>query len=200
MPVQPAREVGEADSGRDRKHDRRVCAGEKRREGARGLPHLLRLHRENDERRAGHGFARAFAEEGEAGKARGNPRPRLRQRLHHPKIVDDASPREHPADERGRHVAAADERNCHVCWPPASVVQGAGCFLPDGSHHRAPKIEVPTRTSVAPSAMASSRSADIPIDSVSTGRPCARHSSKQSRRTRNCARRRRRRRWARECP
>ena len=54
---------------------------------------------------------------------------------------------------------------------------------------RAPKIAVPTRTSVAPSAIASSRSADIPIDSVSTGRPASRQASKHSRSTRNCARR-----------
>ena len=36
---------------------------------------------------------------------------------------------------------------------------------------RAPKIAVPTRTSVAPSAIAASRSADMPIDSVSTASP-----------------------------
>ncbi len=42
---------------------------------------------------------------------------------------------------------------------------------------RAPKIALPTRTSVAPSAIAASRSADMPIDSVSTARPASRQAS-----------------------
>ena len=54
---------------------------------------------------------------------------------------------------------------------------------------RAPKIAVPTRTSVAPSAIAASRSADMPIDSVSTARPAARHARRSTRASaRNCAR------------
>jgi hypothetical protein len=53
---------------------------------------------------------------------------------------------------------------------------------------RAPKIAVPTRTSVAPSRIASSRSADIPIDSVSTGSPEVLQASRHERNTRNCAR------------
>ena len=46
---------------------------------------------------------------------------------------------------------------------------------------RAPNIAVPRRTSVAPSAIAASRSADMPIDSVSTASPAARHAAAHSR-------------------
>ncbi len=51
-----------------------------------------------------------------------------------------------------------------------------------------PKIAVPTRTWVAPSAIANSRSADIPIESVSTESPAAAHASKHPLSCRNCAR------------
>ncbi len=61
-----------------------------------------------------------------------------------------------PPIKRTGHVAAADECDLHR--------RGA----------RAPKIAVPTRTMVEPSAIAASRSSDIPIDSTSTFKPSSR--------------------------
>ena len=59
--AEPAREIGEADAGGDRQHDGAPVAREMRRERARGLAHLLRLHREDDEIRAGDRGARRTA-------------------------------------------------------------------------------------------------------------------------------------------
>ncbi len=56
----------------------------------------------------------------------------------------------HTAQHGVRHIAAADK-----CHDHAVVLS------------RSPKIAVPMRTIVEPAAMAASRSADIPIDSVS---------------------------------
>ena len=53
---------------------------------------------------------------------------------------------------------------------------------------RSPKIARPTRTIVAPSAIAASRSSDMPIDSVSSAMPAAPSRSRSSRSARNCAR------------
>src|SRR5690606_16674075 len=67
-----------------------------------------------------------------------------------------------PADDGLRHVAAPDEGDeAHVVH--ILVLRS----------WRAPKIAVPTRTIVAPSAMAASRSADMPIESVSSGSPAS---------------------------
>src|SRR5208282_994450 len=63
-------------------------------------------------------------------------------------------------DDRLRHVAAADESDVH-----------ASSFIFESV--RVPKITVPTRTSVAPSAIATSKSPDMPIDKVSSGMPPA---------------------------
>src|SRR5262249_27789464 len=70
---------------------------------------------------------------------------------------------QHPADERVGHVAAANERDPHD-------------FL-----SLSPKIAVPTRTIVAPSAIAASMSADMPIESVSSPRTRRFSSSRSSR-------------------
>src|SRR5262245_43717141 len=56
------------------------------------------------------------------------------------------------ANERARHVAAAEEGDLHA---------GFSAIL------RAPKIAVPMRTMVAPAAMAWSMSSDMPIERVS---------------------------------
>ena len=53
---------------------------------------------------------------------------------------------------------------------------------------RGPNSALPMRTIVAPSAIADSRSAVIPIDSVSAASPAWRARSSRSRRLRNCAR------------
>ena len=58
------------------------------------------------------------------------------------------------ADERRGHIAATQKCNLHIV------------FL-------SPKIAVPTRTSVDPSAIAASRSCVMPIDSVSSENPSA---------------------------
>ena len=59
---------------------------------------------------------------------------------------------EQAADERARHVAAAEEGDLH-----AALLSG----------RRSPKMAVPMRTIVAPAAMAASMSSDMPIESVS---------------------------------
>ena len=82
-------------------------------ERARGLPHLLRLDGEDDERRAGDRFARACRMERDAGEPRRELRPRLRIGFDHPEIGRDGAARQHAADEGGRHVAASDEGRRH---------------------------------------------------------------------------------------
>jgi hypothetical protein len=62
------------------------------------------------------------------------------------------------ADQRGGHVATADEGQLANIVHPSLPV----------SVYRAPNKAVPMRTCVAPSAMAASKSALIPIDSVSS--------------------------------
>ena len=105
--------------------------------------------------RAGDRLARALAEERDAGELRREPAAR----------VGNGS--------TTRKSAAAAPR---ASMPPMSAVamlpppmKASSAMLTRSTASRAPKIAVPTRTSVAPSAMASSRSADMPIDSVSTG-------------------------------
>jgi predicted AAA+ superfamily ATPase len=82
--------------------------------------------------------------------------------------VGGHAPRNKAADQGAAHVPAADERCCDVhcerdyprSWPGDGVSRG-------------PNIAVPIRTSVEPSAMAASKSALLPIDSVSSPWPCS---------------------------
>ena len=70
--------------------------------------------------------------------------------------------REQPAGERLRHRAASDEADALVRERHAGSSPLRG---------RAPKIAVPTRTQVAPSSIAISKSADMPIDSSRSAPP-----------------------------
>ena len=70
--------------------------------------------------------------------------------------------RQQAANERARHVAAADECNDFV-WHGFD----AECMRAR-LQARGPNSAVPTRTWVAPSLMASSKSPLMPIDSVSS--------------------------------
>ena len=79
----------------------------------------------------------------------------------------------------------------HGAGPPTPPTDGTPTLIPTGcplSVHagfRVPKMALPTRTMVAPSAMAASRSPDIPIDSVSRAKPLARQRSRHRRATAN---------------
>ena len=147
-----------------------------RRERARGVAHLLRLHREHDELGAARSRRRRTSrEDADARKARRElSRAARRSGSTTRKSRGGAPAREHAADERGRHVAAADEGDrCRSVACSAGSESRASRRIDARRTARArvrPKIAVPTRTSVAPSAIAASRSADMPIDSVSTGK------------------------------
>src|SRR2546426_4091984 len=145
--AEPARKRVEPHAGSDADHELAAHrAGERRSRRAQ----VLRLHREHQRigllrSRVGRG-ARAHA------VPRGEPLACRGAHLDHrdPARVDAFL--EQPADQRARHVAAAEEGDPH-----AALLS----FL------RAPKIALPMRTSVAPSAMADSMSSDMPIDRVS---------------------------------
>ena len=92
--AEPAREVGEADAGGDRQHDRARHGRAGAAPARRRLAHLLRLHREHDEGRAGDRGGRAPGVERDPGKARGELLALRRERL------DDAESR--PAARRAR--------------------------------------------------------------------------------------------------
>ena len=171
-----------------------------RRERRAGLAHLLRLHGEHDERRRRRSARRAtLAEDADAGKAFGEPCALRVERLDDDEVGAGRAVGDQAADQRGRHVAAADEGDAHgsgrsgaekradVESRIASICAAAPRPLPH--RVRAPKIAVPTRTSVEPSAIAASRSAVMPIDSVSTRRPARARLRRGIRAARaNCAR------------
>ena len=94
---------------------------------------------------------------------------RFATRIDHGDVSGGEALFQHAADQRIGHVAAAEEGNFHA-W-----------FL-------SPKMAVPMRTMVAPSATAASRSWDMPMDRVSSGKPAARIVAKISRSRRNGAR------------
>src|SRR6185312_16620327 len=139
---------------------------------------LLRLHRQHDERRVVPYRLRRVANATQSGKARGERGALRGQRLDDRDVGGAAAAREDAADERRRHVAAADEDE--AAHEMASAVAGDAM--------RAPKIAEPIRTSVAPSATAASRSALMPIDSVSRPSPSRRAASKACLNAPNCAR------------
>ena len=129
----------------------------------------------------------------DAGEARRELRALLGTGLDDREVGRGVAVRDQSADERGRHVAAADERDAH-CTPSAlradwttlragalrgRFALGAALRAHAVAAARAPKIAVPMRTSVAPSAIAASMSSVMPIDSVSAASPAARASSRQ---------------------
>ncbi len=83
--------------------------------------------------------------------------------------------------EPATESAAPGRRSARV-----SLALNPGYAVPRAG--RAPKIALPTRTMVAPSAIAASRSADMPIDSVSTGEPGGPGRVEHCRNVRNCER------------
>ena len=111
---------------------------------------VLWLHREDDGRRL---LARGIGCRADAHAVRRDALAGCGADFDHRDRACVVAAADQPADQRIRHVAAAEEGNGH-----------AACL----SVWRAPKIAVPTRTRVAPSAMASSRSSDMPMESVST--------------------------------
>ena len=134
------------------------------RDATRDFRHLLRLDRKHHQVRLADGFPvvgsavrRIRVQAARAGPVPG-PRSQLSSRR--------AAPHQASHQARG-HVAAANEGNAHRC---DLLIQSRG-----------PKMAVPTRTMVAPSATAASRSALMPIDSVSSECPCRSSSSASSR-------------------
>src|SRR5258706_924774 len=114
---------------------------------------------------------------------------------HHP-LIRQAAFGQAP-DQRSGHIAAAYERKptyvvhdrpsfCRP-WLHRARTVGVVC-LPGERYDRLPNNAVPIRTSVAPSAMADSKSPLIPIDSVSSLWPLAFSSSSRVRRRANTAR------------
>src|SRR5688572_30598913 len=110
---------------------------------------MLRLDRQHDGAGIGGDIG---TDRGCRGDAEFAPQPRTRRLIQfdHRQFARIVSLCEEPPDERTAHVAAADEDDLH------------GVALV-----RSPKMALPTRTIVEPSAMASSRSALMPIDRVS---------------------------------
>src|SRR5687768_16595923 len=84
--------------------------------------------------------------------ARGEALARRGAHLDHRDRARVGTPGNQAADQRARHVAPAEEGNSH-----------AALF----SFFLCPKMAVPTRTMVAPSAMARSMSSDMPMERVS---------------------------------
>src|ERR1041385_1980335 len=111
---------------------------------------VRRLHGENQTLR----FARASVGRGARvhRMVGGKPLTRRGQDLNDADRAAGVSLGDQAADQRARHIAAAEKGDFH-----------AGL----SSRLRAPKIAVPMRTMVAPAAMASSMSSDMPIDRVS---------------------------------
>ena len=87
------------------------------------------------------------------------------------------SPRRTGRRPVARGCATASKRSARDRRPKTHSESG----LPGCADHRGPKIAVPTRTTVAPSATAASRSPVIPIDSVSSSNPLEFKSSRISR-------------------
>src|SRR4051812_36208240 len=147
MAVEPARERREPQAGADA--DEQLAANGAGNRGERGT-RVLRLHGEHQ--RIGF-LARRVGRRAHAHAVRGDALARRRADLDDKDRARVVAAAHQPADQCVGHVAAAEKSNAH-----------AACF----SLRRSPKIAVPTRTSVAPSAIASSRSSDMPIDNVST--------------------------------
>src|SRR5690606_29359421 len=133
-----------------------------------GLAHLLRLDRKH------HGVGLAHHVVGDARDAHAElsdqPFATFRREFHDTQLVRVEAALEHAADERGGHVAAAEKDDLHAGVLSIPVLRA-----------RAPKIALPTRTSVLPSAIAASRSSDMPIDKVSSAWPRAISSSRKRR-------------------
>src|SRR3990172_10992941 len=157
MSAEQARQIREPPPGCNG-HDK--LPGEVRRHLRRRGPHLLGFHSHDDQLAERRGLRRRA----EAA----HPQLALQALSRLGAHLDDADGPgrdaffEQAADNGARHIAAADERNVHA-------------------FSRSPKIAVPTRTMVAPSAIAASRSADMPIESVSSARPPCTSSSFSSR-------------------
>ena len=178
-----------------------------RRQRRAGLAHLLRLDRQDDQRRVARRVGVDRGVHGHAWKPLGQ-----RSRC-------AATGSTTAIDDAGRPRAIRPPMSADAMLPPPmkSVVIGSvgvepgggsgaagwqrpggsggrhrrdrhGLAVTPGGEARAPKIAVPTRTIVAPSAIADSRSADMPIDSVSTASPASRQRRKQSASARNCER------------
>ena len=147
MAAEPARQRVEPHAGGDADHELAVHGGGDR--GKRGA-RVLRLDGEHQRVRLG---ARGVGRGADAHPVRRDLVARRRRELDHRDRPRLEALRDEAADQGIGHVAAAEE----------GEVQAALRSL-----RRSPKIAVPTRTIVAPSAIASSRSSDMPMDKVST--------------------------------
>ena len=106
--AEPAREVHQPDSRRDRDHE---AAAQVRGDGKGRGAHLLRLHGEDDGvgvRELGTGLLRDANAE-----LLCHARARLRIHVHREDLVGARSLCDEAADDGARHVAAADEGDAH---------------------------------------------------------------------------------------
>ena len=146
-----------------------TVAGSSGSERLHGAAHLLRLHRQDE--RVGRRESRPRGVPHRHAEARGERLARALARLDDGDVRGGKAPRDQPADDGRAHVAAAEEGDLHAGFQARAS--------------RAPKIAVPMRSIVAPSASAARQSCDMPMERVSPSSPAARIASSSRRRTAN---------------